>query len=177
MTVAIDTSVLLYILNENTQAPIDPKTGAPVTRCRDRVNLLIEELAKRDEKLIVPTPALAEVLVRAEAAGPTYLQIIDRHKSLRLADFNALAAVETAVMMAAIYSSPRRPAGADARSKMKFDTMIAAIARVSGASVVYSDDPDLRSLGRDFGFEVVGVAALPVPEPETPDLFGDNGDA
>lgn len=176
MTVAIDTSVLLYILNENTQAPVDPTTGAPVTRCRDRVNLLIEELARRDEKLIVPTPVLAEVLVRAEAAGPGYLQIIDRHKSLRLADFNALAAVETAVMMASIYSSQRRPTGGDARSKMKFDTMIAAIARVSGATVVYSDDPDLASLGRDFGFQVIGVAALPVPESQTSDLFNeDNG--
>ena len=65
MTTAIDTSLLLYILNEKTSAPIDPVTGKPVERCAERVNKLIADLAKKKEKLIVPTPVLAEVLVRA----------------------------------------------------------------------------------------------------------------
>ena len=176
MTVAIDTSVLLYILNENTSAPIDPATNAPVTQCRARVDGLIERLSKANEKVIVPTPVLAEVLVRAEAAGPAYLQIVERNKSLRLADFNALAAVEAAAMMSAVWAQ-RKPAGGDARSKIKFDIMIAAIARVAGASTVYSDDPDIVRLGSTFGFQVTGVAALPPPPPITPDLFTDPGTA
>lgn len=47
MTAAIDTSLLLYILNENTSAPTDPTTGKPVERCAERVNELIADLAKK----------------------------------------------------------------------------------------------------------------------------------
>ena len=171
MTAAIDTSLLLYVLNENTSAPIDVATGKPVERCAARVNKLIADLGKRKEKLIVPTPVLAEVLVRAGAAAPRYLSILDANRAIRLADFNALAAVESSVMIAQVLGSDERPSGGDARVKMKFDIMIAAIAKVNGASLVYSDDPDMVRLGRRFDFEVMGIAKLPEPPAATPDLF------
>jgi predicted nucleic acid-binding protein len=171
LTAAIDTSILLYILNEHTSAPKDPATGSPVTRCADRVNLLISALGKKGEKLIVPTPALSEVLVRAGASAPGYLEILDRNKVIRLVDFNVLAAVEAASMVAEILASGGLPPGGDARAKMKFDIMIAAIAKVNGAGVVYSDDPDIRNLGKRFGFDVIGVAELPAPPEPEPDLL------
>lgn len=171
MTAAIDTSLLLYILNEETSAPIDPSTGKPVERCAERVNLLIAELAKKREKLIVPTPVLAEVLVRAGSAAPAYLRILETNRAIRLVDFNALAAVEASVMIAEVFGSADKPVGGDARVKMKFDIMIAAIAKVNGATTVYSDDPGIAKLGKRHGFDVIGIAQLPPPPETTPDLF------
>jgi predicted nucleic acid-binding protein len=167
----IDTSLLLYLLNEATPAPDDPKTGKPVENCAGRVNKLIADLAKKREKLIVPTPALAETLVRAGSAAPEYLGILEAHRAVQLADFNGLAAVEASSMIADIFGSADKPSGGDARVKMKFDIMIAAIAKVNGATTVYSDDPDIARLGERYGFQVIGIAALPEPPAETPDLF------
>ena len=97
--------------------------------------------------------------------------MLETNRSIRLADFNALAAVEASVMIAEIFGSEEKPIGGDARVKMKFDIMIAAIAKVNGATVVYSDDPGLTKLGKRYGFEVIGVAQLPAPISETSDLF------
>lgn len=171
MTAAIDTSLLLYILDEKTSAPIDSATGKPVERCAERVNLLIANLASKREKLIVPTPVLAEVLVKAGPAAPSYLRILDTNRAIRLVDFNALAAIEASVMIADVFASADRPVGGDARVKMKFDVMIAAIAKVNGASTVYSDDPGIGKLGKQHGFETVGIAQLPLPPETTADLF------
>lgn len=171
MTAAIDTSLLLYILDEKTSAPIDSATGKPVERCAERVNYLIADLARKREKLIVPTPVLAEALVKAGQAAPSYLRILDSNRAIRLADFNVLAAVEASVMIAGEFASADRPVGGDARVKMKFDVMIAAIAKVSGASTIYTDDPGIERLGRQHGFATVGISRLPLPPETTPDLF------
>ncbi|WP_051231153.1 type II toxin-antitoxin system VapC family toxin [Kaistia adipata] len=169
MTVAIDTSVLLFLLNESTPPPLDQATGAPVSGCKERVRLLIEELGRANETLIVPTPVLAEVLVRAEQAGPAYISVMEKTKPIRLVEFGKRAAVEAATMTAARLRSGK-PAGAEARAKLKFDIMIAAVTKLAGARTLYSDDRDMASLGAEFGFSVVGIADLPLPA-EEPDLF------
>lgn len=174
MSSVIDTSLLLYILNEATPAPEDPATGRPVKNCAGRINNLIADLTKKREKLIVPTPVLAESLVRAGNAAPEYLLILEAHRAIQLADFNGLAAVEASAMLADIFGSAEKPSGGDARVKMKFDIMIAAIAKVNNASTVYSDDPDIAKLGKRYGFQVIGIGQLPEPPAETPDLFAEH---
>jgi hypothetical protein len=46
---------------------------------------------------------------------------------------------------------------------------------VNGATIVYSDDPDVVKLGQRCGFDVIGVAQLPEPPAATPDLFSELG--
>lgn len=72
-------------------------------------------------------------------------------------------------MLAQLLSSDIKPVGGDARSKLKFDVMIAAVAKVHRADTVYSDDPHLRKLGKDFGFETIGIGGLPLP-PDDPQM-------
>jgi predicted nucleic acid-binding protein len=100
LTAVIDTSVLLYLLNEQTLPPLDELTGQPVTRCRERVNKLVEDLSAGGERLIVPTPVVSEVLGRAGSAGPAYLEILDKQKVFRIEPFGVLAAVEAATIIA-----------------------------------------------------------------------------
>lgn len=90
--------------------------------------------------------------------------ILETNRAIRLVDFNMLAAVEASVMIAQVFGSGSKPVGTDARVKIKFDIMIAAIAKVNSATVIYSDDPDIARLGKRFGFGVIGIAQLPEPQ-------------
>jgi len=54
--VLFDATALLYVLDPEAKAPIDPETGEPVSRVKNRIEFLIDELEKQKEKIIVPTP-------------------------------------------------------------------------------------------------------------------------
>lgn len=71
--VVFDATTLLFVLDPEAKVPTDPKTGEAVTSVNERIVLLVNELERRKEKIIVPTPALSELLVRAGTAGPEYL--------------------------------------------------------------------------------------------------------
>lgn len=70
MIVTLDASVLIFFFEKDAPAPTDPETGKPLDRCYDRVNHLIAEIAANSGKIVIPTPALAEVLVMAGDAAP-----------------------------------------------------------------------------------------------------------
>lgn len=162
MTAAFDASVLLYVVSKNAPAPRDPKTGVPVDMCAERLQHLLKELERQGERIVIPTPALAEVLVGAEpAAAAEYLAVLDKSRHFSIADFDQLAAVEFAEMQRLRKADPRVPRAA-VRAKAKFDDQIVAISKVRRAGVVYSDDPDVQKLAQYFGLRAVGIAALPL---------------
>lgn len=175
MITVIDASVLLYMLDARASAPIDRNTGQPVTDCKARIDHLVETLAKRQDKLVIPTPALAEVLVMAGTAGPEWLRLLRQSRHIRLGDFDERAAIECAMLAAT-----RRTGGADTRprAKAKFDEQIVAIANVAGAKIIYSDDSDIAGMVRG-GVQVIGVGALPLPpvvaQPDLLDQLGQPG--
>ena len=76
MIVAFDASILIYVIDERARPPIDPATGKPVDHCRERVTYLLESLQQQNAKIIIPTPTLAEVLVRAAKGVPEFLRIL-----------------------------------------------------------------------------------------------------
>jgi predicted nucleic acid-binding protein len=161
LTVAFDASILIYIIDEQAKPPIDPATGEPVDRCQTRVTHLLETLQQENTKIIIPTPALAEVLVRAANGGPEFLRILSSSKHFRIAPFDERAAVEFAARQAErIAASERAPAAT--RTKAKFDDQIVAIAAVEGATTIYSDDEDIAKLAQGR-FEVVKIAAIALP--------------
>lgn len=129
MTVAFDASILIYVIDEQAKPPTDPATGNPVDRCRERVTHLLESLQRQNAKIIIPTPALAEVLVHAATGGPEFLRILSLSRHFRIAPFDERAAVEFAARQAdRIEVNARAPA--TTRAKAKFDDQIVAIAAV-----------------------------------------------
>lgn len=48
-------------------------------------------------------------------------------------------------------------------AKLKFDQQIVAIARVHQATIIYSDDRDIRAIATRLGLEVIGIADLELP--------------
>jgi predicted nucleic acid-binding protein len=166
---AADASVLLHMLDAAVPAPNDPATGSPVVDCKQRIDHLIATLAKKHGRLVIPTPALSEVLVRAGAAGPEWLRLLGQNRSIRIVPFDTRAAVECAAMAAERLS---KNSGAKPRWKAKFDEQIVAIANVEGATAIYSDDDDISRLARE-GVEVIGIAALPLPPQDAQGNFLD----
>jgi hypothetical protein len=166
--VVFDATTLLFLLDPAAKAPTDPETGEPVVRVNDRISRLVGDLEKRKEKIVVPTPALSELLVRAGEAGPEYLEILNRSAAFKIVDFDQRAAVEVAAATReAIAAGDKRGGSESSWAKVKFDRQIIAIARIEGASAIYSDDGDMVRFAKNSGIAVIRVCDLPLP-PEDP---------
>jgi len=170
LIVAFDASTLIYLFDDQAAAPTDPSIGKPVERCRDRIEHLIATLAKAKAKIIIPTPSLAEVLVRAQDGAPERLRILKSSKHFKIVPFDERAAVEFAATQTVRHTngtkSPSSP-----RTKAKFDDQIVAIAAVEGVTKIYSDDSDIAKVAGSR-MEVVGMIDLPLPpEDAQGDIF------
>ena len=159
-----DATALLYFLEPDAKPPLDPATNMPVADAGKRIDFLITTLEDRHETIIIPTPALSEVLVHAGEAGPRYLDILSTTRCFRIEAFDQRAAVELAEMTRDAISAGALRAGTNAtRAKLKFDRQIIAIARTQGQTTIYSDDEDIAKLSEALEVEVVPVHALPLP--------------
>ena len=162
-----DATALLHFLEPDAPAAIDPATNAPVTDAKARIDYLIHTLERQRETIIIPTPALSEVLVHADAAGPRYLAILNRHACFRVAPFDQRAAVELAAMTREALNAGRMHIGTNAtRATLKFDRQIIAIARAEGHTTIYSDDSDIAKLAAPLGLEVIPMHQLSLPPEE-----------
>ena len=159
MTVVLDTTFLLHFL-----APAD-EVGSSVPFAKERVAGLIAELEKSQTTIIVPTPALSEIMVRAGVeAGQEYVSILKRSGVVRIVPFDEKAAIETAIMAGDVARCPAiRPATAGTAAKIKFDRQIVAIAVTEGAKKLYTDDKNLTAFAKRHRLMAVGMADCPVP--------------
>ena len=176
--VVFDATTLLYLFDPEAKAPTDPETENPVTHVKERIEFLLSELEKRKEKIIVPTPALSELLVRAGDAGPEYLDILGKTAAFKIVDFDQRAAVEVAAAIREALDAGSKKGGSESSwAKIKFDRQIIAIAKVEGASTIYSDDGDIVRFSKNSGITVVRVSDLPLPpENSQQSLLFDNED-
>jgi hypothetical protein len=136
-----------------------------------RLEHLIATLDREKDVIVVPTPALSEVLIGAGDAAPKYLDILGKTARLRIAPFGERAAVEAAAKHREAIRVGDKKEGSESWSKVKFDRQIMAIARVEGAERVYSDDEDIYKLGHSDGIQVIRSQDLDLPPEKTPDLF------
>lgn len=164
--VVFDATILLPVLWPEVPVPKDPaNNNQPVDRFRERIDHLVETLDKDGSKVIIPTPVLSEILVRAAEAGPEYLEKINGASAFRIVPFDTRAAVEVAAMShGSLRQQERRRRGNQTIAKLKYDRQIVAIAKVEGASVIYSDDRDLPNIAATVGLSVIRSWELPLPE-------------
>ena len=171
--VTIDNTTLALLLHPKAKAPNDPQTNQPLQKARERIEQLISDLDAEDERVIVPTPVLAELLILAGSEGPQYLEAIQDSKTLLIRGFDERAAIELAAIELADRGKSGKKGGLDAPwQKVKFDRQIVAIAKVNGARSIYSDDRDVRAFGSKAGLKVISTWELPIPLSKTP-LFDD----
>jgi len=160
--VVFDANFLIYFL--------DPKIKGGESN-NLRIDHLVATIQKSGERIVVRTPALSELLVKAGDAGPRYLEIIARSKFFRVAEFGERAAVEVATLTReAIAQGDKRGATLEADwAKVKFDRQIVAIARVVGAKAIYTNDGQLAKHAEAVGIMAIGLDDLPEP-PVAPQL-------
>ena len=165
MVVAFDNTVLSLLLHPEADAPLDPATGAQITRAQDRMAYLVEQLREEGARILIPAPVLAEFLAFASA---DYLGVINESAHFEIAPFDQRAAVEAAaVQKKANASAKGKKAGlAGTWQTIKVDRQIVAIAKVRNAERIYTTDTDVASLAKESGIIAIGLADLPLPPAE-----------
>lgn len=163
--VVFDATMLSILLRAGTKLPIDPSTGKAVEYAEVRTAHLIERLEKSNTIIIIPTPTLSELLVKAGPAGNNFVAQLQKSSVFRIQPFDVRAAVELAQMTNAIASAADKRATIDAPwSKIKFDRQIVAIAKVHNAKAIYTDDGKLITFAQMHDIPCIRIADLPIPD-------------
>lgn len=171
MITVIDSTALAMLLNPETPPPLDPTTGKTTTEAKARIEQLCRQMEENGDVLIIPTPVLAEVLVRAGQEGAQMLEILQRQAFVRVKPFDQAAAIEYAIMTQEALAKGHKGGGhAQPWQRVKFDRQIISIARVCGADQIYSDDGDLINFAGVAGLNSFSTWSLPIPEVAV-DLF------
>lgn len=163
--VVIDATILFLLLRPGTPVPAGPD-GVPIEKPKERIDLLVKDLEKVKTKIIIPAPALSEILVRAGAAATQQIiEYLQGNSVFRVEPFDTRAAIELAAMTRAALAGKKgkRAGSASTWAKLKYDQQIVAIAKVCGATIIYSDDKDIRSIAKTAKIKVIGLSELPLP--------------
>jgi hypothetical protein len=167
--VSIDSNFLSLLLYPGAKAPDDPVSGKSIERLADRMENLITELDDSDERIIVPTPVLAEFLILAGKDGPEYLNKIATTKTFLLKPFDEKAAIELAAREIADRVKGDKRGGVKGDwQKIKIDRQIVAIAKVNSAHTIFADDRGVRAFAKKLDMKVVGSWELYLPPSDTP---------
>lgn len=150
--VVFDTSVLLLVIHPGAAPPADPETKKPLTFPKQRVDYLIRKLQKTRSKVIIPAPALSELLVHAGSAVNDYVTKLN-HTPFIVVPFDTRAAIECAEAIRKL--GLKGKGQGNSRAKVKFDRQIVAIAQVARAETIYSDDSDIYKYAQKAGIKVV----------------------
>lgn len=164
MTAAFDNTMLSVLLNPDGRIPADPATGQPVVEAKARAEAVINDLQKARRKIILPAPACAELLTAIGPEAQQYISIISRSRVFEVANFDARCAAELALLNRGEFRQRDDELHAEPYQKRKVDRQIVAIAKVYGASEIYTDDKGLARLARLCGITPIGIAEVPLPE-------------
>jgi hypothetical protein len=156
--IAFDTTFLTLMLI--------PGARHDIADARERVEFLISDIHGRGERIIVPTPAFSEILIRSGNARNAIIQELTKAAKFLIAPFDMRSALELSLISDAALSRADRQAGVDTRVKVKFDRQIVSIAKTFGARAVYSEDNSLRATATREGLPAYSVCDITIPEPD-----------
>ncbi|MCQ8240559.1 type II toxin-antitoxin system VapC family toxin [Rhizosaccharibacter radicis] len=157
--VLLDTSFLSALVDEH--APARPRPEGLSGTVKQRLDFLWLSLEKAQSEIIIPAPALAEVLCRRDIENTNVLEVLGSSHRIRITSFDERVAVEFGEMFRE--RRGRQPPSTGGKVKFKFDLMILAMARIEGASVIYTDDDDLRAKSIATGIHAEGFWQLDLP--------------
>jgi hypothetical protein len=164
--VVFDATMMLLFMHPDVNIPLDPNTNLPVENVDARISGLIEDLEKQKVKIIIPTPALSELLVRAGDATPSLINNLQKSSVFRIVPFDTLAAIEVSIMTRQEKDSGNKCVGVDKSTwaKLKYDWQIIAIAKVHRATAIYSDDKHIHNHCKSMPIKVIRLYDIPIPQ-------------
>lgn len=162
--VVFDNTMLALLWLSDPGVPKDPDTGRELTAYKDRVDYLIKTLVKSKTTILIPTPALSELLTVVNHDMTPVLQQIKSSKNFKVVDFDTRAAIEAAAMSKeALQSGDKKSGSKKPWQHVKIDRQIIAIARVNGAEKIYSDDGGVSKFCVNSDLAVIPSHKLPLP--------------
>lgn len=150
--VVFDSPILFAVFSPYRTRPKYPGTGNLVEKPVERIEYLIEDFSRREEKIIIPTPVLTEVLALGGDVLVERLQWINARRAFLIADFDKKAAIEAANPT---YRAIQNREDDNDRVRIKFDEQIIAIAKTMNARAIYSDDGPLANRADEQGVKVI----------------------
>lgn len=102
--VGLDNTFLSLLLNPTGSVPLDPNTGQPIEFARRRAEFVVEMLGKTRQKIIIPTPAIAELLTVIGPDAQQYYDIIAGSRLFQIAPFDLKCAIELAILNRTIFA-------------------------------------------------------------------------
>ena len=142
-----------------------PNAKCEVERARERVDYLIGSLQGSGERIVIPSPALAELLIAVGHSRSQILHELTHSPKFLIAPFDTKAALELSLFAETIrkQAGKKRGESGGTWAKVKFDWQIVTISKVQNVSTVYSEDPDIKKLAASVGIKAKSVADLPLP--------------
>ena len=129
---------------------------------RAKLDHLVETLQKKRTTILIPTPALSELMARADSARDKYFRNLNSSSNFHISPFGAKAAMECALMISEALTNGDKKAQAKTWAKAKFDWQIVAIAKSENATAIYSDDGDIACIGKRSNITVIKTDDLPL---------------
>lgn len=160
--VVFDTSLLCLAFDRSWNPPLDPATSLPLDRSQERIDFLISGLSKSNTKVLIPTPVLAEYLVRGGADKSERLAIFTSSRAYQVVPFDTKAAVECSQIEDGD-SGKKLQAEETSKAKVKFDRQVISIAKASRANTIYTGDIRLAKIAAKNGLKVIMTWELPLP--------------
>lgn len=159
--IVFDTTVAAIAFDKNAAVPLDPKTNAPLTQCKERIDLLLTNLAAQKVRVLLPTPVVAEYIVGGGLDKEKRLAIITANKNFLIAPFDLRAAIECALIEDG--DRGKQLNATQTKAKLKFDRQIIAVAIAQSADTIYTGDTTLGARAKDSSLSVVYTWDLPLP--------------
>ena len=132
-----------------------------------RLDYLFKTAKDSHQKIIIPTPVLAEFLALAGEARRDFLDYLRRSPAVTIEPFDEPSAIEAAFFADAARSSGDKKYGtSEPIQKIKVDTQIVAIAKVHQAGQIISGDIGVHKIGRVAAIKVANIEDLPLPPQE-----------
>lgn len=131
---------------------------------RARLEHLLAQASAAGQRIIIPTPVLAEFLVKTDEATAGWLSALERKAAVYVAPFDRMAAFECALIdRAALGAGDKRDGRLDAWQKIKIDRQIVAIGKALGVGLVVAEDAGVRSTALRLGMQVRTLNELDLP--------------
>lgn len=163
--VGFDNTILSILLNPNCRMPTD-EAGVLLPLAKRRAEYLLDRLEKSRQKIIIPTPAAAELLTAIGPDAQQYFDIVARSRLFEVAAFDPKAALELAILNREVFGKLDAKNRAEPYQKVKIDRQIIAIFRVCGVEQLFTDDDGVARRAKLCGMNPITTRELPIPDSE-----------
>lgn len=138
----------------------------PISFAKKRAEFLVSCVQKEKGKIVIPTPAIAEVLTVIGPDAQAYFDIVAKSRLFEIASFDSKAAIELAFLNRDVFSVLDPKNGGEPYQKIKVDRQILAVLKSRGVSEICTDDEGLIKRAKLCGITPIQTVDLPVPPDE-----------